>query len=149
MIFRRSSLVWATAAILAYATAVQAQTGVPAPPTAGPAAAESDPDLDARARAISAVLRCPVCQGESILDSPAELSQQMRAVVYDQLREGRTPEEIKAYFVASYGEWILLEPRLTGLNIVLYVAPVLFVIAGLALVALLVRRWTQPPPQTS
>ena len=85
-----------------------------------------------------------MCQGESILDSPAELAQQMRAVVREQLRAGRTPEEIKAFFVGRYGEWILLEPAMTGLNIALYAFPVLLVIGGLTLVALVVRRWTQP-----
>jgi cytochrome c-type biogenesis protein CcmH len=107
-----------------------------------------DSALDARAREIEAGLRCPVCQGESILDSPAELAQQMREVVRDQLRAGRTPEEIKAYFVDRYGEWILLEPAMTGLNIALYAFPVLLVIGGLALVVVVVRRWTRPPPTT-
>jgi cytochrome c-type biogenesis protein CcmH len=66
----------------------------------------------------------------------------MRAVVRDRLRSGETPDQVKAYFVSRYGEWILLEPTMTGLNILLYVLPVVLVIGGLALVAFLVRRWT-------
>ncbi len=85
-----------------------------------------------------------MCQGESIQDSPAELAQEMRAVVRDQLQAGRTPDEIRAFFVSRYGEWILLEPAMTGLNVMLYVFPVLLVVAGLALVAVLVRRWSTP-----
>lgn len=104
----------------------------------------ADSVLDARTAAVSATLRCPVCQGESIQDSPAELAQEMRAVVRDQLRAGKTPDEIKAYFVSRYGEWILLEPAMTGLNVLLYVFPVLLVVGGLALVAVLVRRWSTP-----
>lgn len=77
-------------------------------------------------------------------DSPSELAQQMRAVVRERLRAGDTPDEVKAYFVSSHGEWILLEPRMTGLNILLYVLPVLLVIGGLAIVVFLVRRWTRP-----
>ena len=108
----------------------------------------ADSELEVRTAAIAATLRCPVCQGESIQDSPAELAQQMRAVVRDRLRAGETPDEIKAYFVSKYGEWILLEPRMTGLNILLYVLPVALIVGGLTLVAVLVRRWTTPKAHT-
>ena len=72
----------------------------------------------------------------------------MRDVVRDKLRAGETPDQVKAYFVSKYGEWILLEPTMTGLNILLYVIPVLLVIGGLVLVAFLVRRWTAPESTT-
>lgn len=104
----------------------------------------SDSALEARTTAVASTLRCPVCQGESIQDSPSELAQQMRAVVRDKLRAGETPEEIKAYFAARYGEWILLEPKMTGLNVVLYVLPVVLVLGGLVMVIYLVRKWTRP-----
>ena len=110
-----------------------------------PTSPVSDSALEARTSAVAATLRCPVCQGESIQDSPAELAQQMRAVVRDRLRAGETPAQIKAYFVSKYGEWILLEPAISGLNIALYVLPVLLVIGGLVLVVFLVRKWTTPP----
>ena len=104
----------------------------------------NDTSLEARTSAIASTLRCPVCQGESIQDSPSELSQQMRAVVRDQLRAGKTPDEVRAYFVSRYGEWILLQPKMTGLNILLYVLPVVLVVGGLILIVILVRRWTKP-----
>jgi cytochrome c-type biogenesis protein CcmH len=104
----------------------------------------ADAELEARTTAVASTLRCPVCQGESIQDSPSQLAQQMRAVVRDRLRAGESPEQIKAYFVGRYGEWILLEPKMTGLNILLYVLPVVLVLGGLALVVMLVRRWTKP-----
>lgn len=85
-----------------------------------------------------------MCQGESIQDSPSELALQMRGVVRERLRAGESPEQVKAYFVSRYGEWILLEPTMKGLNVLLYVFPVLLVIGGLALVAYLVKRWTAP-----
>lgn len=107
--------------------------------------AAEDSALEARTTALASRLRCPVCQGESIQDSPSELAQNMRAVVREQLREGKSPQEIEAYFVSKYGEWILLEPRMTGLNVLLYVLPVLLVVGGLALVVVLVRRWTAAP----
>ncbi len=106
--------------------------------------ASSDSALEARTTAVAATLRCPVCQGESIQDSPSELAQQMRAVVRDKLRAGETPEQIKAYFAARYGEWILLEPKMTGLNVVLYVLPVALILGGLVIVIYLVRKWTRP-----
>jgi cytochrome c-type biogenesis protein CcmH len=107
-------------------------------------ATSADTALEARTSAVAATLRCPVCQGESIQESPAALAQQMRALVRDKLRAGESPDEVKAYFVSRYGEWILLEPRMTGLNVVLYALPVVLVVGGLGLVAFLVRRWTRP-----
>ena len=106
--------------------------------------AASDADLEARTTAVASTLRCPVCQGESIQDSPAELAQQMRAIVRERRRAGETPEQIQAYFMARYGEWILLKPRRTGLNLVLYALPIALVVGGLILVIVLVRRWTTP-----
>ena len=119
---------------------------VPAPT---PAQAQADAELEERTSKVAATLRCPVCQGESIQDSPAELAQQMRSVVRDQLRAGKKPEEIQAYFVARYGEWILLEPKMTGLNVALYAFPVLLVLGGLAFVARLVRRWSARDPESA
>lgn len=114
-------------------------------PAAAPGvAAPADSVLDARTAAVAATLRCPVCQGESIQDSPAELAQQMRAIVKEKLRAGETPEQIQGYFVARYGEWILLQPKMTGLNVLLYALPVALVLGGLAIVFTLVRRWTAP-----
>jgi cytochrome c-type biogenesis protein CcmH len=106
------------------------------------AAAVADSALEAQTAAVASTLRCPVCQGESIEDSPSDLAGQMRAVVRDRLRAGETPDEVKAYFASKYGEWILLEPTMKGLNILLYAIPVLLVVGGLALVTFLVRRWT-------
>ena len=115
------------------------------PPRPALSAAE-DSALEARTSALASTLRCPVCQGESIQDSPSELAQNMRAVVRDQLQAGRTPDEVKQYFVSKYGEWILLEPEMKGLNVLLYVFPVVLVVGGLALVVVLVKRWTTPQP---
>lgn len=124
-------------------------TGAQAPTPSLRANAATDSALDARTAVVASTLRCPVCQGESIQDSPSELAQEMRALVREQLREGKTPAEIKAYFVGRYGEWILLEPSLTGLNVLLYAFPVLLVIGGLLLVTMLVRRWSQPQPTSN
>ncbi|HUF29768.1 MAG TPA: cytochrome c-type biogenesis protein [Gemmatimonadaceae bacterium] len=140
---RRARVTAAFLAVLCLAGPALAQdAGAPA----RPAFSEEDPALEARTSALASTLRCPVCQGESIQDSPSELAQNMRAVVRDQLRAGKTPDEVKAYFVSKYGEWILLEPEMKGLNVLLYLFPVLLVIGGLTFVAFLVRRWTTPQP---
>ena len=129
------------------AAAARAAAQEAAAPRSAASAAE-DSVLEARTTEVASTLRCPVCQGESIQDSPSELAQDMRAVVREQLRDGKTPEEIKAYFVSKYGEWILLEPTMTGLNVLLYVFPVFLVLGGLAIVVFLVRRWTAAPQAT-
>jgi cytochrome c-type biogenesis protein CcmH len=66
----------------------------------------------------------------------------MRSLVRDQLAEGKSPDQVKAYFVSKYGEWILLSPPPHGFNLLAYVVPVLIVLGGGALIALAVRRWT-------
>ncbi len=105
----------------------------------------SDSDLETRVRAVAAELRCPVCQGESIQDSPAALAVEMKAVVREQLAAGRTPDEVKSYFVEKYGEWILLRPRASGWNALVYVLPLLALLIGLAVIVRATRRWSVRP----
>jgi len=121
----------------------------PAPTGYAGAGIRGDSALEARTSAVASTLRCPVCQGESIQDSPSTLAQQMRAVVRDKLRNGESPDQVRAYFVSRYGEWILLEPEMKGLNLILYVLPVALILGGLVLVVMLVRRWTKTPPLES
>lgn len=101
-----------------------------------------DPQIEAQVRQLSAELRCPVCQGLSLADSPAELSREMQDVVRSQLAAGKSPQEVKDYFVGRYGEWILLEPKPHGWNLLVYALPVALVLGGLGGVLYLARRWT-------
>lgn len=139
------------ALVLALASAVAGAAPGPAPGPAPMAAsvafqgAPTDSALEAQTAQVASQLRCPVCQGLSIQDSPSELSQQMRAVVKDQLRAGRTPDQVKAYFISKYGEWILLEPRPAGFNLLVYALPILLILAGLGVIIAAVRKWTRPP----
>jgi cytochrome c-type biogenesis protein CcmH len=100
--------------------------------------------LDDSVRALASMLRCPVCQGESIQESPAALAGEMRQVVREQLAAGRTPEEVKAYFVSKYGEWILLQPKAKGVNLTVYLLPLLMLLGGALVIVFALRRWTQP-----
>ncbi|HEX6559308.1 MAG TPA: cytochrome c-type biogenesis protein [Longimicrobiales bacterium] len=114
--------------------------------TSARAQTPGDSALEAQTRAVASHLRCPVCQGLSIQDSPSELSQQMKSIVREQLRAGKSPAEVKAYFVSKYGEWILLEPKPSGMNLAVYVAPFILLLGGGALIVVMVRRWTARPP---
>lgn len=102
----------------------------------------ADTALEALTTSVASRLRCPVCQGLSIQDSPSPLALEMRDLIKDQLRSGRSPADVQDYFVAKYGEWILLEPEPSGFNLVVYLVPVLAVLGGLAIVWRSVRRWT-------
>ncbi len=96
--------------------------------------------LDAQAQAIAVRLRCPVCQNESVADSPAELAEQMRALIREKLAAGEPPDQIIAYFVSRYGEWILLEPPRRGLGWIVWTAPVVVLFLGGALAVRFLRR---------
>lgn len=87
-------------------------------------------DLDAQAQAIAARLRCPVCQNESVADSPSELSAQMRTLIRRKLQAGESSDQIIAYFVAKYGEWILLEPPRRGVLWLVWLSPLIALGAG-------------------
>jgi cytochrome c-type biogenesis protein CcmH len=101
--------------------------------------------LEERTRSVASELRCPVCQGNSIQDSPSELAQEMKGVVRDQLAAGKTPDEVKQYFIDKYGEWILLEPKASGFNLVVYLLPMVGVLIGGAIIWRSVKKWTAPP----
>ena len=145
---KRNTLLVSAALLAALTVRAGAQAaGASVAPVAQQAAADSV--LEARTNAVATQLRCPVCQGVSIQDSPAELAQQMRDLVREQLRTGKSPDEVKAYFVSKYGEWILLQPRASGFNILIYALPVLAVVGGLVVVVVAMRRWTKPPENPS
>lgn len=102
---------------------------------------------DDRWRALTAGLRCPVCQGLSIADAPAPIAEQMRQAVRDQIAAGATDEAVRNYFVARYGRWILLVPDTTGLDLLLWLAPAALVLLGGWLVVVRARRWRRQPTE--
>ena len=99
-----------------------------------------DPALEARARDISAGLRCPICQNESIDESNAQLSAELRLVVRERLVAGDTDEEVRAYLVARYGEYVLLKPTTEGANLILWLAAPALLLAGLVIGWRAIRR---------
>ena len=105
------------------------------------ASAATAPDLDDQTRAISSELRCVVCQNLSVADSPSEMAQQMRTIVREQLQAGKSPEQIKDFFVSKYGEWVLLKPKTTGFSALLWILPYVVLVLGVLAALWFVRRW--------
>jgi cytochrome c-type biogenesis protein CcmH len=92
-----------------------------------------DPALEARARALSAELRCLVCQNQSIDDSDAPLARDLRLLVRERLKANDTDEQVMAYVVERYGDFVLLKPPVNSSTLILWVTPVLALLAALAL----------------
>ena len=92
-----------------------------------PAAALSPEEVDQRVLAITDDLRCPTCQALSVKDSEASFSDEIRDKVRRMVEEGQTDDQIKAYFVTRYGEWILRAPPKRGLGLVVWALPVVAV----------------------
>jgi cytochrome c-type biogenesis protein CcmH len=119
---------------------------------AGPAAALlpgealSDPALEARARSLSAELRCMVCQNQSIDLSDAELAHDLRVLVRERLMAGDTDQQVLDYVVSRYGEFVLLKPRFSVRNALLWGTPVLLLLGGGMLVLVVGRSRRRAPP---
>ncbi len=94
----------------------------------------SDPKLEARARALSAELRCLVCQNQSIDDSAAPLARDLRLLVRERLKAGDTDAAVQAYLVARYGDFVLLKPPFKPETLLLWLAPPAVLLIGAALI---------------
>jgi cytochrome c-type biogenesis protein CcmH len=89
-----------------------------------------DPAQEARARTIFREVRCLVCQNESIDDSEADLARDLRQIVREQVKAGRSDTEIKRFLTDRYGEFVLLTPSFSLGNLALWIGPFLVVLAG-------------------
>lgn len=96
--------------------------------------------LDDQVYAIARQLMCPVCAGQTVAESDSALAREMKALIRQKLQAGETPEQILRYFVGQFGESVLAEPRPAGLTVMLYAAPPLALIAGLAIAITFIRR---------
>ena len=90
---------------------------------------------------IAGELMCPVCEGQSVAESNAQLARDMRAIIKTKLLEGNSKEEITDYFISSYGETILAAPPPRGFSVILWLLPVLSVLIGAAIILRTVRAY--------
>ncbi len=131
-----------------------AASGTTEPPPAAPAfviGAPKGPPLSgaalaARTDEVGALLRCPVCQGLSVADSPATMAVNMKAQVGEMLAQGYDQEQILTYFERSYGEFVRLQPPLRGANWLVWLGPLGALLAGAAVVGWALRK-SSPDPE--
>jgi cytochrome c-type biogenesis protein CcmH len=110
----------------------------------------SDANLEARARALSRELRCMVCQNQSIDDSDAPLAKDLRVLVRERLTKGDSDEQVMDFLVSRYGEFVLLRPTFEWHTAILWLTPLIVLLAGaIAMLAAIRRRRvaaSAPPP---
>jgi len=109
---------------------------------------------EARFRALSAELRCVMCQNQSLADSNAQIAEDLRRQVLDLMREGKSDDEIKDYLVARYSDFVLYNPPVKPSTWLLWFGPALILLGGAAVLVAVVRRRAAaapavPPPNDS
>jgi cytochrome c-type biogenesis protein CcmH len=109
----------------------------------------TDPRLEARARALSAQLRCLVCQNESIDESHADLARDLRVLVRERLQAGDSEDQIRAFLVRRFGDFILLKPPFKFETWLLWGAPFLILLAGGGIIFVARRRQKSLAPANS
>ena len=97
--------------------------------------------LDERTLEVARQIQCPVCNGESVADSPSLKASEMRAVIRQQLAEGRSEQQVLAYFSDVYGSDILESPPQQGFTSLIWIMPVLMLVAGIVAIVTLAREW--------
>jgi cytochrome c-type biogenesis protein CcmH len=98
------------------------------------------PENEARYKKLTAELRCMVCQNQNIASSNADLAKDLRQQVYTHIKKGQSDEEIIAFMVARYGEFILYRPRLNARTALLWLGPFVLLVGGMFLMIRLMRR---------
>jgi cytochrome c-type biogenesis protein CcmH len=136
-------LAFAVVALLALPT-LAVDRGPPTPTFSGLEAPRGPPlsgaALEARTADVGALLRCPVCQGLSVADSPATMARNMKAEVREKLAAGYDQEQILSYFERSYGEFVRLEPPMHGLGSLVWWGPLAGLLAGGAAIGWALKR---------
>jgi cytochrome c-type biogenesis protein CcmH len=108
--------------------------------------------LDEQTNQTAGLLRCPVCQGLSVADSPSEMAVNMKHQVRDLIARGYTQEQILRYFERSYGQFVLLKPKFQGVNTLVWILPIVALAVGIfAIFSMMGKSGSQPAdePQQS
>ena len=106
----------------------------------------ADAAEEARFRALVAELRCVMCQNQSLADSDAPIARDLRAQVLEMMREGRSDDEIEAYLVERYSDFVLYRPPMKPSTWLLWFGPALVLVGGAATVFVIVRRRAASAP---
>lgn len=106
-------------------------------------------EIDNVTAQVAAQLRCLVCRGQSVQESQAPLALEMKSVIRERLEAGDTPDEVVDYFLSRYGEYVLLQPRARGFNLLVYLLPVALLLIGGALVVRRIGLWSRPAEATA
>lgn len=142
------------AALLFVALAAGAQAPAPATPRVPDAAhfvgqpkgaPLTGETLRARTDEVSALLRCPVCQGLAVADSKAEMAVNMKNQVHELLARGYTEDQILSYFEQSYGQFVLLRPKFEGVNRLVWLLPIAAMLFGVGVLVLKMRNLSRRP----
>ena len=104
-----------------------------------------DPELQARYEAIIDEVRCVQCQNLTIRDSNALIAMDLRREIRRLMGEGMTDAEVYDFLVARYGEFVLYRPRMSGISLVLWIAPAVFLLFGAIVVVRVLRKRTSMP----
>lgn len=99
-----------------------------------------EPSETDRVASLGSRIRCPVCQGEPIADSPSETARAMMRIVSERVATGESDSQIIEYFRARYGDWIVLDPPFRGATLILWLLPLLALAGGVVLIAGRMRR---------
>jgi cytochrome c-type biogenesis protein CcmH len=106
----------------------------------------TDPSvLHQRTQEVASLLRCPVCQGLSVADSPSEMAVNMKGQVRELLFRGYTQEQILGYFERSYGQFVLLKPKMSGAGIAVWLLPILAIVIGAVIVVSKAKKLEAAP----
>lgn len=137
------SLLAISPAALAQEVRTPAPEAIVGPPQGPPLAGA---ELEAKTKEVASLLRCPTCQGLSVFDSPATMAVNMKHQTRDLLARGYSKDQILNYFEASYGEFVRLNPKMTGVNWLVWLAPILLLAAGIWAIVGVLRKSKRAEP---
>ena len=100
----------------------------------------ADPEQEKQARSLMETVRCLVCQGQSIADSDAEMAGDMRALIRERIQKGESPEQVRAWLVERYGDWVTYAPPQHGVAAILWALPAILILIGGFVAAGRIRR---------
>ena len=127
---------WIVVAVVAFSALSVAAFGTRAAPTA-----------QDRVSSLSRTVKCPVCSGESVAESNAPASQEIRRQIAEQVQQGQSDDEIRSFYAAKYGQAVLLTPSASGVNVLVWILPVVALAIGIAALAIVFRRWSSMPQE--